>query len=75
MSEIEIAAAKRTAEKMREIAGEFSVIAWALDERLRNLRIAEENQHTRPEDRAKLASLAIEAHKSAETFLARFYKP
>lgn len=68
----EIEIVKKTADHIRDIASEFSRRSWALDETLRNLRLAD------PEDvflYSELISKVLIAQKEADIFMTKRLMP
>ena len=65
MAVFEIERAKKISDRLRKRSGELSNLAWALDERLRCIRIAEIARQT-PEAIADLTVLANIAAMRAE---------
>lgn len=65
MAVFEIERAKKISDRLRKRSGELSNLAWALDEKLRNIRIAE-IERASPERIADLTVLANIAAIRAE---------
>lgn len=70
----EVEVAKRTSDRIRNIAGAFNRKSWELDDALTNLRNAQLERAPDPRELALLTADVLKAYREAELFIVHNYR-